>query len=186
MTVIDLPTRIEADDLTLREPHGDDLPALVEACQDPELPRWTRIPTPYRIEDARDFLVRAETGCRTGRAFHLMIADSHTDTVLGSVKLDPIDPLGLTAEIGFWVAAGARGRGVATRAVGALTAWALGAGLWRIEADVLVGNDASCGVLRRVGFVEEGIRRSMPAGGCGVGDDRIDVHVFSRIRTDRA
>ena len=54
MTVIELPSRIEADDLTLRAPTEDDLPAIVEACQDPELPRWTRIPTPYRIEEARD------------------------------------------------------------------------------------------------------------------------------------
>lgn len=74
---------------------------------------------------------------------------------------------------------------MATRAVAALAEWALDDGLWRIEADVMVGNDTSCRVLRRAGFVEEGIRRSMPARGCGVGDDRIDVHVFSRIRTDR-
>lgn len=67
MTALELPTRIEADDLTLRAPTEHDLPAIVEACQDPELPRWTRIPTPYRIEDARDFLTLAEAGRRSGQ-----------------------------------------------------------------------------------------------------------------------
>lgn len=183
---MDLPTRIEAGEIALRAPHTDDLSAIVEACQDPELPRWTRIPTPYHLEDAHDFLAKAETGRGAGQALHLVIVDRATDTLLGSVAIDPMDPQGLTGEIGYWVAAAARGRGVATRAVRALVDWALDSGLWRIEANVLVGNDASCRVLRRAGFVEEGIRRSIPAAGCGTGTDRIDVHLFSRIRTDRA
>jgi RimJ/RimL family protein N-acetyltransferase len=35
--------------LTLRPPGPQDVDALVEACQDPEISRWTRAPRPYRV-----------------------------------------------------------------------------------------------------------------------------------------
>jgi RimJ/RimL family protein N-acetyltransferase len=104
--------------VTLRPWRESDIPAIVEACQDPEIPRWTTVPSPYTEEDARAFV----TGGVPGRAddLQLAIVAAAGDELLGSVGLfSPAEGVG---EVGYWVAAPARGRGVAARAVGLLCA----------------------------------------------------------------
>ena len=96
-----------------------------------------------------------------------------------------IDREGRTAEVGYWVAAPARGRGIAAAATALLVDWAFDQGIERIQANVLAGNEASRRVLEAIGFVEEGVLRSVPAGGCGQGLERVDLHVYSQITSDR-
>jgi RimJ/RimL family protein N-acetyltransferase len=60
-------------------------------------------------------------------------------------------------EIGYGLAASARGRGLGTEAVGVLAAWVDGQpGVRRITADALIGNEPSRRVLERLGFRAEG------------------------------
>jgi [ribosomal protein S5]-alanine N-acetyltransferase len=64
------------------------------------------------------------------------------------------------AGIGYWLTPAARGRGLATRAVGLLSRWGLrDGGLERVEAPVEPENRASVGVVERAGFVREGCLR---------------------------
>ncbi|MGH2801119.1 MAG: GNAT family N-acetyltransferase [Thermoleophilaceae bacterium] len=42
-------------EIALRPFIEDDVPAITAACQDPEIPRWTLVPSPYTEEDARAF-----------------------------------------------------------------------------------------------------------------------------------
>lgn len=59
-------------------------------------------------------------------------------------------------EIGYGLAAPARGRGLGTEAVGVLVAWAeRQPGVRRVLARVLPGNQPSLRLLRRLGFVEQ-------------------------------
>jgi RimJ/RimL family protein N-acetyltransferase len=68
-------------------------------------------------------------------------------------------PAGREATIGYGIAADCRGGGAATRAVGALVAWAQAdPRLDRLLAETGVDNRASQGVLRRNGFVQDGTR----------------------------
>ena len=39
--------------VVLRAWEEADIPAIVAACQDPETARWTTIPVPYGVDDAR-------------------------------------------------------------------------------------------------------------------------------------
>jgi RimJ/RimL family protein N-acetyltransferase len=64
------------------------------------------------------------------------------------------------AQIGYWIAASARGRGYATRAVILLTRWLFELGEARVFLTIVVGNDQSVAVARRAGFVHEGTMRS--------------------------
>ena len=50
----------------LRPWRDSDLAALVEACQDPEIPRWTRVPSPYGPADARLYLQQRHDGLHAG------------------------------------------------------------------------------------------------------------------------
>lgn len=59
-------------------------------------------------------------------------------------------------ELHYGLAAPSRGRGLGTEAVAVLAAWTeQQPGVRRLEAEVLVGNDASLRLLRRLGFCAE-------------------------------
>ena len=42
--------------VTLRPWREEDAPDVARICQDPEIPRWTNVPSPYSEEDARAFI----------------------------------------------------------------------------------------------------------------------------------
>ena len=65
----------------------------------------------------------------------------------------------LSAAAGYWVAEAFAGRGVATRALAAVTSYALGPfGLHRVEVNIRPENDASLRVVEHLRFREEGVR----------------------------
>ena len=80
-------------------------------------------------------------------------------------------------EVGYWLFANARGRGLATRAVRAVVREAFASGISRIEANVRIGNEASERVLERAGFTREGVRRHL----LRHGDGRVDATLFSLL-----
>jgi RimJ/RimL family protein N-acetyltransferase len=131
-----------------------DVPALVEACQDPEIPRWTPVPSPYGETEARAYLRRAADGWDGGaRATFAVVDAGDRGPPLGAADLHAFDWDLRVADVGYWVAAPARGRGVARRAVELLAGWAFGTlGLERLELHANEGNAASQAVARRAGF----------------------------------
>ncbi|MBL8874742.1 MAG: GNAT family N-acetyltransferase [Phycisphaerae bacterium] len=83
-------------------------------------------------------------------------ADGALMGVIGLVGV----PRHLRAEMGYWLGVPYWGRGVMTEAAQAVAAFAHGElGVHRLEAGVFDGNAASANVLRKVGFVEEGMLR---------------------------
>ena len=96
-----------------------------------------------------------------GFLFPYVIEDTASDSIVGGVTLRHFDPMRGTIEVGYWLFAEARGRGLATRAVRAVAREVFASGLWRIEAHVRVGNDSSERVLERAGFTREGVQRRL-------------------------
>ncbi len=89
----------------------------------------------------------------------MVVAAGEEDAVLGEVGLRNLDRTRRRAEIGWWIAADHRGRGLATAAVRLLTEWALGppCGLVRVWARIAPGNAPSRLVAERAGFTCLGI-----------------------------
>jgi RimJ/RimL family protein N-acetyltransferase len=131
-----------------------DVPAIVAACQDPEIPRWTRVPSPYLPEDARRFLAIAATEAAAGEGVACAVAGPD-DRLIGTVAVFGLD--GGHGEIGYWIAAKARGRGAAARAVVLLRDWAH-AELGLTEITILSHGDnlPSRRVAERAGFTDTG------------------------------
>ncbi len=68
-----------------------------------------------------------------------------------------------TAELAYWVTPpAARGRGLCTQSVTALSEWAFreAGGFHRLELEHSIHNPRSCRVATKAGFSEEGVRRS--------------------------
>jgi RimJ/RimL family protein N-acetyltransferase len=158
MPPLSLPDPELADDtIRLRAPSAADVPAITEACQDPDIQHFTFVPVPYAEQDARDWVDGAASRAAAGEALSLVIADNRAK-LLGTVGLLRPDWMQRTIEIGYWVAPWARGRGLAVRAVKLLAPWALRTlDLARVACDVDVDNAASRQVAQRAGFVAEDI-----------------------------
>jgi RimJ/RimL family protein N-acetyltransferase len=168
------------DVIALRPPTEDDIDPITRAVQDPEIPRFTRIPSPYSRGDARAFVSDAAVHWQDGTAQNFLIDDLASGALLGGIGIHRSQHPGVR-EIGYWVAADARRRGVATRAVGLLSRWAIPElGLRRLELLTHVDNVVSQGVAERAGFTREGVLRSYATLGCGLAD----VVMFSLLPED--
>ena len=139
--------------VTLRGFVATDVAPIVEICQDPEIPRWTLVPSPYGEDDARDYLARVADGLAAGTRASFAIVDANDGRLLGTAGVMAIDWALGCAEIGYMLAAHARGRGAASRAVQLLAEWAFGTlGLERLELHIDIHNAASRAVAERTGF----------------------------------
>jgi RimJ/RimL family protein N-acetyltransferase len=160
-----------------------DLPAIVAACQDPQIPRWTRVPEPYAEADARSWFEQEATQRSRGQQLGLLIVDPDRDRLLGSVGIAHSDWTEGRCELGYWVAREARGRGVGTRAVRLLTSWIFEAlAIDRVEICAEPENTGSRRVAERAGFTFEGVMRSYIVNK----GTRRDMTMYSRLRSDAA
>jgi RimJ/RimL family protein N-acetyltransferase len=131
---------------------GDEEP-IAQACSDPEIARWTQVPQPYTLDDAREFLAS-----RAGEDHVWAIDVEGLAGVIGLRETHATMP-GPTTEVGYWVAPWARGRGVATAALIAVRDACERSGYQRINWEALSGNEASLRVAVKAGFTIEGNRR---------------------------
>jgi RimJ/RimL family protein N-acetyltransferase len=157
-----------------------DAPAIAACCQDPEIPRWTEVPSPYDDNDACAFIAKAEQARLAGEELSLAVTDAESGELLGAIGMR-LASTDRRADVGYWVAAPARGRGTAARAVRLLSGWAFEA-LDAQRAQVVAHplNEASQRVALRAGFEREGLVPDYQFRK-GVWEDRV---VFSLLRPD--
>jgi RimJ/RimL family protein N-acetyltransferase len=145
--------------VVLRPLDPRDTDAVHTAAQDPDVQRWTTIPSPYLREHARSFIeLLAPEGWATGSmyTFGVFLPDGPLTGVLSLTMRG----LG-TAEIGFWATKEHRGHGYTTEATLTASRWAFTElGVDRVEWRAEVGNDASRAVAQNAGFTLEGTLRS--------------------------
>lgn len=178
---VDLTTEVvRTERLVLRPHRPDDADAVFAACQDAGIQRWiTAISLPYDREQARAWVSEAAPAERAeGRGMPVVV---EADGVLVGSAGVHFRGGRLGPEVGYWIAAEARGRGYAAEAAHALAEWALGLGAPRVHLVADVGNTASQVTAERAGFRREGVVR-------GCLDDRSggrsDAVLFGRLPGD--
>jgi ribosomal-protein-alanine N-acetyltransferase len=142
--------------------------------RDPLIVRWTEVPANNTEEAALARAARAEELRKAGRAVALAIVDANSGKVLGSCDIRRPDPDDAAlGDVGFLLAEGARGRGLASRAVGLLVDWSFRElGMERVQGLVHPENPRPAEVLQRLGFRREGLLRDYRAAKSGR-EDRI-------------
>jgi RimJ/RimL family protein N-acetyltransferase len=176
MTPIPFPlTGLQVGELLLRPPTRDDVPAIAPAFLDESvggeagLPQLT-IPEIHVFMEDRLGALRA-----SGRLFPVLIVEN--DTIVGGASFSNYDTFRDRVELGYWLLAAGRGRGIATRVARALAIHAFHVGVLRVEAVVRPENTASIRVLERAGFTREGRLRSL----LRYGDARADAFIYSLL-----
>ncbi|MEW1629914.1 GNAT family N-acetyltransferase [Streptomyces sp. NPDC089173] len=131
------------------------------ACQDPDIQRWTVIPSPYRLTDAELFTAKlAPAGWRDDSAYSFALELPESATLVGALSIDRRSRPG-AYEVGYWSTKEHRGRGYVTEAVLGSARWAFTAlRADRLEWRAEIGNLASRAVALRAGFRLEGDQRS--------------------------
>jgi ribosomal-protein-alanine N-acetyltransferase len=143
--------RLEDGAIRIRLWEEGDLAAVEAAVADPEIVRHNRLPSPF---DARAWFAAMPAQRRRGEALRLLIVDAGDDSLLGATALFHFDRRRSAAEVGYWLAAEARGRGIGGRAVALLCGWAFAElGLQWVEAGTDADNLPSRRLLERAGFV---------------------------------
>ena len=173
------PVTLSDDVVVLRPWSPSDASFLAEASRDPAIERYNG-PLPDSLVDAISIIERIEGSWRsfedegdaTGVAF--AIVDAASGDPVGMCGIDGWSSTDVV-QFGYWLAAGARGRGLATRAVTLMTGWLLELGAARVFLTIQAENAASAAVARRAGFRYEGTLRAY-----GVWQGRRqDVEVFA-------
>jgi RimJ/RimL family protein N-acetyltransferase len=147
--------------LQLRPLRLADAPVLAAYRSDPDTARFQPWLTPYSVDDAEKLISEFVTKDPvTPGWFQYGIALRSDDTLIGDLGVN-LDNNGMQAEIGYTIAADQQGNGYGTEAVRRILDHLFVAQrLHRVSAECDARNLASARLLKRVGFVEEGCRRS--------------------------
>jgi ribosomal-protein-serine acetyltransferase len=154
------------------------LHALIEANRDhlrPWLPFADQAP-----ESTAAYVDRAVSAATAGQALSMAIESD--GELVGAVSFVDLSREHRSTSIGYWLAAGAQGRGIMSRAVEAMVEEAFGPWrLERVEIRAVAENARSRAIPERLGFRREGrLRRAQHVN--GVAHDDI---VYGLLATDR-
>lgn len=167
------------DGLLLRPWERADAAAFLAAYRDEETRRW-HTHRPSTEAEVREWFDGYRQDWEREKGCHWAVARDSGEA-LGRMALRGLDFDDGVANAAYWVLPAARGAGVASRALAAVSAWALGdIGFHRLELDHSTRNHASCRVATKAGYRLEGTKRD-----AAVHDDgRHDMHLHARVRGD--
>jgi RimJ/RimL family protein N-acetyltransferase len=170
--------------LLLRAWTEEDIPAMLAAHQDPVMRRWLRHPITDAVR-ARQVVRARQADGRAGTAVSFAVletADGLPATLVGSMSIRGLGEAAATAEVGYWVASFARGRGIAPRALSVMCEWAFTSPrlmpLEQLHLIHSVGNQASCRVAEKTNFALSAVLPPLPP------EFPHDGHLHVRPRTE--
>ncbi|MCQ2002354.1 GNAT family N-acetyltransferase [Rhizobium sp. NRK18] len=143
--------------LVLRAPHEDDIDALAHLANNAAVATMvSRMPHPYTVNDANDFVRRAKDNGVIGKCVYA-ITKAANGEFLGCCGIEPdMEDAGIV-EIGYWIGEQHWNRGYATEAAHALIDMAFRTrDIDAIDARCRVVNVASRRVIQKCGFQFQG------------------------------
>lgn len=173
--------RLGDGDIVLRKFDRRDVPVVLDVGKDPLIPLITTVPAAGVAEEAVAWVDRQHQRLRDGLGYSFCVARAEDDQALGQIGYWPHRHGRGRAAIGYWIAPASRGAGVATRALGLVSAWGVDhPGVHRLELYVEPWNEGSWRAAEHVGFVREGLMRRWEA----VGDEPRDMFMYSLLPDD--
>jgi len=165
------------DRCELRPLLPEDAPSLAQMANDITVWRNLRdtFPHPYTLEHSVRFIEHSSS--QSPPCHRAIVIDGQAVGTIG-LKLGT-DVERISAELGYWLGAPYRGRGVMTEVIHAFTTQAFEIfGLSRIFALPFAHNVASCRALEKAGYVLEGVLRRS----CIKEGTIVDQRQYARVR----
>ena len=165
--------------IVLRKFSYADVPMAMELATDPYVPAIGSLPANATRREARDWVDRQLGRLAEGLGFSFAIAEADTDRAVGGIGLWLTAYVHGRATAGYSVTPSARGRGMASAALIAVTAFAWSIPrLHRIELYIEPWNTGSIKTAERAGYQREGLLRSHQE----IGGARRDMLLYATIR----
>jgi len=160
----------------------EDLETLVLHLNDLELYRNTlSIPHPYTMNDAINYFRQVRNFERKYGKRKEWSIRYNSRLIGGAGALMNYGPDSHKTEIGYWLASPYRGKGMMSAAVMALTRQLFSEwGFVRLEANVFSYNPASCRVLEKCGFEQEGVLKKF----CKKDGEYLDTFLYSLLKSE--
>ena len=168
--------------VTLRPPAEKDVTAIFNACQDPLIPRFTTVPANYTMAHALDYVQRVPASIELKRELPFVIEFGVGDDkeFAGVISFHTISIENHRAEIGYWIQAPMRGKGIGTIAAKMITGYGFETmGFKRIEAAVDLDNHASQKLLVSAGYMTEGVLRQRVTRSNGEQIDMVELSALA-------
>jgi [ribosomal protein S5]-alanine N-acetyltransferase len=178
----DLDEPLGDDRMRLRLSDESDIPEVLIAYQDdPEMYLKMGEPGPPSGAELGRMAERAAADRAAGVGIRLTIVAAGADVCLGRVNVHHVNWEHARAELGIWVAPGARGRGLARTALRLVAAWLLqDLGFHRVQLLTDPSNEPLIRAAAGAGFQREGLLRGFQR----ERGARVDVVVLSLVRAD--
>jgi RimJ/RimL family protein N-acetyltransferase len=167
-----------AGTLVLRPLVESDIDPIFQACQDPTIPAFTRVPSPYDRDMAADFVRESAVAYRN----HISIsfAIEFDGCFVGTIGLHSLQLGDHLAEVGYWMSKNHRGKGLCTSALKILAEFSLDVmGFRRLEALADFDNLASQKVMESAGFQRDALLKNRATKRDG---RQIDMALYSMAR----
>lgn len=167
--------RLEGERVRLRGVSEDDRGALFALYSDPKVVRYGSQRTWHLEAQAREYIERSQRGFVEREFLQWgMALTNDGDRVIGTVTLFDFHPAHRRCELGFALAPGQWGRGLAREAIALAIDFGFDAlNLYRIEADIDPENVNSIHLVERLGFQREGLLRGRYHAGSAIQDSAI-------------
>jgi RimJ/RimL family protein N-acetyltransferase len=178
---IALPTRpLLGGGAGLRPWREDDVAAIAAMSRDPETVRYTSVPEEFDEDDARIWLALQPGRLRAGDGVAFAIIEPPGDRPLGAIGVRMLHGRGI-AEVGYHMAAEARGRGLATAALRLVSRWAFETlPVARLQLTTHEDNPASQRVAEKAGYTREALLRAW----ADQRGTRVDLVMYSLLPAD--
>jgi RimJ/RimL family protein N-acetyltransferase len=164
------------DELLIRPPVLGDVTAIAPAFLDPDVGGEAGLP-PLTDPELRAFMRNELPLMQESGYLNPFVILEGSGTIVGGITLHHFDEQRSRIEVGYWLLAAGRGRGIATRAVRTLADHVHRNGVLRLEAVVRPENERSIRVLDRLRFTREGRLRQF----LRYRDGRADAFIYSLL-----
>lgn len=159
---VEHPTLVSSSEIgaiTLRPLREEDIDSIYQACQDPTISTFTRVPYPYDREMAEEFVRGCDISYRNHQG--IVFAIEVGGQFAGTIGLHGIQLGDHCAEVGYWIEKSHRGKGLGTAALRSLLEFSLKVMEFRrIEGLADYNNLASQRVMERAGMVRDALLRN--------------------------
>ena len=168
------------DELILREHVMEDTPAFFEYYKHPEVSKFVLSKIPETEFEAESEIYYCKSMFKQLRGIYWTIAYKHDNKMIGAIGLYS-NNFHHRAEVSYDMSPDHFGKGVMTRALTAVTRFAIEkAKFERIEAVTMTDNVRSMGLLKKCGYTHEGTMRQYKR----YDGENYDVEMFSFVRSD--
>ena len=174
---------------TLRPMRATDAEDIYKAVQDPIIPKFTTLPEKYPIELAIEFATTRNVNSHLNKTELVFVMEDsalkssdypYSNGFAGVISLHSINIPNHRAEIGYWMAKEARGKGIGTRSASMITEYGLMTmGFNRIDGIVDLRNEPSKQLLLNAGYEFEGIMKKYVTRSDG---SQLDMALFAATK----